>query len=291
MWRRVPRPRVLVYSLVLVAVAAAFVASLALRAPFKADIVRDRGTLARLVAGGRIENVYRVQLMNGTEQTQRFRIAVEGLRAQRSPTVPTSRSRRPRRAGCRSRCRCRRGTRAGARPGRASDALSLQPARAAAAGRPAGDAGRWPSAARSPPSSFRVERRRHVHAIAPLACIDPRPRRRPLPWWRFPHGLVRPGRAGAGRRRRLRDDGDRLSPCRRRRGRGAGAAAPRRSPARPRRRLQARNHAATPPPCRRAMKRRALHHPLAGVPRGRRPGRADLRGRRPGRPALVRRRR
>ena len=79
MWKRVARPRVLVYGVVLVAVAAGFVASLALRAPFKADIVRDRGSLARLVAGGHIENVYRVQLMNGTEETQRFRIAVEGL--------------------------------------------------------------------------------------------------------------------------------------------------------------------------------------------------------------------
>jgi cytochrome c oxidase accessory protein FixG len=79
MWQRVFRPRVLVYSLVLVAIASAFVASLALRAPFKADIVRDRGALARLVEGGRIENVYRVQLMNATENRQRFRIGVEGL--------------------------------------------------------------------------------------------------------------------------------------------------------------------------------------------------------------------
>jgi len=79
MWMRVFRPRVLVYSLVLLALATAFVTSLALRAPFKADIVRDRGTLARLVEGGRIENVYRVQLMNGTERTQRFHISVEGL--------------------------------------------------------------------------------------------------------------------------------------------------------------------------------------------------------------------
>ena len=79
MWRRVARPRVLVYSAVLVAIATAFVASLALRSPFKADVVRDRGTLARLVEDGRIENVYRLQLMNATEQAQRFRIEVEGL--------------------------------------------------------------------------------------------------------------------------------------------------------------------------------------------------------------------
>ena len=83
MWRRVARPRVLVYSAVLVAIAAAFVASLALRAPFKADIVRDRGALARLVEGGAIENVYRVQLMNATEESQRFHIDVEGLQGGR----------------------------------------------------------------------------------------------------------------------------------------------------------------------------------------------------------------
>ena len=79
MWRRVFRPRVLVYTGVLVLIAAAFVASLLLRAPFKADVVRDRGALARLVEDGRIENVYRIQLMNTTESAQQFRIAVEGL--------------------------------------------------------------------------------------------------------------------------------------------------------------------------------------------------------------------
>jgi cytochrome c oxidase accessory protein FixG len=79
MWRRVARPRVLVYSAVLVAVATAFVASLALRAPFKADVVRDRGALARLVDDGAIENVYRVQLMNATERPQRFHLDVEGI--------------------------------------------------------------------------------------------------------------------------------------------------------------------------------------------------------------------
>jgi cytochrome c oxidase accessory protein FixG len=79
MWKRVFRPRVLVYTGVLLLICVAFVASLLLRTPFKADVVRDRGALARLVEDGRIENVYRIQLMNGTEGTQQFRIEVDGL--------------------------------------------------------------------------------------------------------------------------------------------------------------------------------------------------------------------
>jgi len=79
MWRRVARPRVLIYTGVLALITTAFVASLALRAPFRVDVVRDRGALARLVEDGRVENVYRIQLMNATEQVQQFRIGVDDL--------------------------------------------------------------------------------------------------------------------------------------------------------------------------------------------------------------------
>jgi len=41
--------------------------------------VRDRGSLARIANGGNIENVYRLQIMNATEATQRFHISVQGL--------------------------------------------------------------------------------------------------------------------------------------------------------------------------------------------------------------------
>jgi cytochrome c oxidase accessory protein FixG len=78
-WRRVLRPRVLGYSAVLSVLAIGFVTSLAMRSPFGADVVRDRGTLARQVEDGRIENVYRLQLMNASESTQHFRIEVDGL--------------------------------------------------------------------------------------------------------------------------------------------------------------------------------------------------------------------
>jgi cytochrome c oxidase accessory protein FixG len=79
MWRRVLRPRVLIYGAILLALCVAFVASLWWRTPFKVDIVRDRATLARQVDNGQIENLYRLQLMNATEKTQRYVIAVAGL--------------------------------------------------------------------------------------------------------------------------------------------------------------------------------------------------------------------
>jgi cytochrome c oxidase accessory protein FixG len=79
MWRRMARPRVLVYTGVLVAIVGALAASIALRQPFRVDVIRDRGALARQVEDGRIENVYRLQVMNASEQAQRFHVAVAGL--------------------------------------------------------------------------------------------------------------------------------------------------------------------------------------------------------------------
>jgi polyferredoxin len=49
------------------------------RMPLKVDVVRDRAALSRIAAGGRLENVYRLQIMNATEQAQRYTIAATGL--------------------------------------------------------------------------------------------------------------------------------------------------------------------------------------------------------------------
>jgi cytochrome c oxidase accessory protein FixG len=73
------RPRVLVYAAVLALITFAVALSLALRTPFKVDIVRDRAALSRIVAGGKLENVYRIQVMNATEQEQTYRIGADGL--------------------------------------------------------------------------------------------------------------------------------------------------------------------------------------------------------------------
>lgn len=77
--RRVMRPRVLIYTAILVALCVGMLASLVSRTPLKVDVVRDRAALSRIVAGGKLENVYRLQIMNATETPQRYRIAAQGL--------------------------------------------------------------------------------------------------------------------------------------------------------------------------------------------------------------------
>ncbi|MGQ9723861.1 MAG: cytochrome c oxidase accessory protein CcoG [Tepidimonas sp.] len=79
MIRRVFRPRVLVYSAILLTIASALAVSLWLRVPLKVDVIRDRAALARMVEMGRIENVYRVQFMNASEVERTLTITVEGL--------------------------------------------------------------------------------------------------------------------------------------------------------------------------------------------------------------------
>jgi cytochrome c oxidase accessory protein FixG len=79
-WRRVLRPRVLVYTGILGVVVAGWLLSLlVLRSPIKVDVVRDRGVMARQVEDGWIENVYRLQLMNATARPMDLVIAVQGL--------------------------------------------------------------------------------------------------------------------------------------------------------------------------------------------------------------------
>ena len=78
-WRHVLRPRVLVYTSILLAIVLAMVVSLSLRAPFKVNVVRDRGVMARQAVDGRIENVYRLQIMNATESQQSYTVSVDGM--------------------------------------------------------------------------------------------------------------------------------------------------------------------------------------------------------------------
>ncbi len=78
--RRMFRPRVVVYTVVLAVLCAALLGSLLfLRSPVKLDVVRDRGVMARLVEDGYIENLYRLQVMNASEQVRSYTITASGL--------------------------------------------------------------------------------------------------------------------------------------------------------------------------------------------------------------------
>lgn len=79
MLRSALRPRVLIYACFLFTVIFALAWSLVARIPFKVDVVRDRGAMARIVEQGMIENVYRLQIMNATENISHYHIGVDGI--------------------------------------------------------------------------------------------------------------------------------------------------------------------------------------------------------------------
>lgn len=77
--KRMLRPRVLAYSIILGLIVVGFVFSLATRTTLRVDVIRDRGTLGREVAGGIIENVYRLQMINTSESPVTLRLHASGL--------------------------------------------------------------------------------------------------------------------------------------------------------------------------------------------------------------------
>ena len=104
--RHVLRPRILIYTSILLGIVIAMGVSLALRTPFKVNVVRDRGVMSRIVSGGKIENVYQLQVMNATESTN-----ATGSRRRACPAwwwrpTPSRRLSPRRRTGWR--CGCRR---------------------------------------------------------------------------------------------------------------------------------------------------------------------------------------
>ncbi len=79
MLRRTWRPRVWVYGFLFLLMASLFIGGLSTRKGFAVDIIRDRGTMAREVGNGDIENLYRLKVMNTSEQQRTYSIQVSGL--------------------------------------------------------------------------------------------------------------------------------------------------------------------------------------------------------------------
>jgi cytochrome c oxidase accessory protein FixG len=73
------RPRVLVYTGILAAVTVAMFATVYLRSPFKMNVMRDRVALVREAEDGRIENLYRLQLINTREEPIRLVVRASGI--------------------------------------------------------------------------------------------------------------------------------------------------------------------------------------------------------------------
>ncbi len=79
MLKRVFRPRVVLYTVLLWAIIIATGITLWYRVPVRVDVIRDRGAMSREVEGGLIENVYRLHLLNTQEKPQRFVVHVSGI--------------------------------------------------------------------------------------------------------------------------------------------------------------------------------------------------------------------
>ncbi len=72
---RLLRPRSIGYGLVWLAVIAVFLGHLSLRADLVADVVRDRHSLYRTLADGRVENLYTLKLTNKTAQERQVTVS------------------------------------------------------------------------------------------------------------------------------------------------------------------------------------------------------------------------
>jgi len=72
------RPRVLAYSALMVAISAALAVALARRVPLELDVLRDRNAAYRETRDGRIENVYRLRVLNMDQRPRTFVLRATG---------------------------------------------------------------------------------------------------------------------------------------------------------------------------------------------------------------------
>lgn len=75
---RVLRPRLIGYGIVLLAMATLFMVTLYNRVPLQVDVLRDRNQLFRVASSGRVENVYRLEILNKGQNAHRYTLSLEG---------------------------------------------------------------------------------------------------------------------------------------------------------------------------------------------------------------------
>lgn len=79
MLRHVMRPRIMLYTGILLVITAIFAYSLSTRIPLRVDVLRDRGVMTREVGDGMTENVYILHIMNMQDEVRTFSVKPEGM--------------------------------------------------------------------------------------------------------------------------------------------------------------------------------------------------------------------
>ena len=79
MLRHILRPRIMLYTGILLVITAIFAYSLSTRIPLRVDVLRDRGVMTREVGEGLTENVYILHIMNMQDSVRTFTVKPEGL--------------------------------------------------------------------------------------------------------------------------------------------------------------------------------------------------------------------
>jgi cytochrome c oxidase accessory protein FixG len=74
--QRVLRPRVLIYSAILGLLTLGLAISLYVKPSFRVDVLRDRTVISRISQDNKLENVYRIKIMNNAEVTQQYEVHV-----------------------------------------------------------------------------------------------------------------------------------------------------------------------------------------------------------------------
>lgn len=77
--RHILRPRVMIYALLLAAIALALLVAVLLRTPLELDVIRDRNVLYRPTVEGLIENVYTLRILNMDNEPHVFVLRASGI--------------------------------------------------------------------------------------------------------------------------------------------------------------------------------------------------------------------
>ncbi len=76
---KIIRPRILLYTLLLLVIMTGWVTVASQRAPVMLDVMRDRNALYRELSDGQVENSFLLRVMNRSNQAQEFTITASGL--------------------------------------------------------------------------------------------------------------------------------------------------------------------------------------------------------------------